>query len=104
MERFAGTIPPPSAILNKGSGPWPSKRHTFHDDPFVKPDAVEDPRVSDPLPITVHDAILDAAPDAIVVVDSDGHIVLVNTQAERLFGYSREELIGNAIETLIPQS
>jgi diguanylate cyclase (GGDEF)-like protein/PAS domain S-box-containing protein len=47
--------------------------------------------------------LLEAAPDAIVVVDQDGTIVLVNSQAERMFGYGREELIGATIETLVPE-
>ena len=38
--------------------------------------------------------ILDAAPDAMLVVDRAGAITLVNTQAERLFGYPSEELVG----------
>jgi hypothetical protein len=48
--------------------------------------------------------LLDAAPDAIVAVDAGGRIVLVNAQAERLFGYAREELIDNPIEMLVPES
>ena len=49
------------------------------------------------------EALLEAAPDAIVVVDHDARIVLVNHQAERMFGYSRDELLGQPVEMLIPE-
>src|SRR5205085_1113305 len=49
------------------------------------------------------DAILDATPDATVIADSDGHIVRVNAQAERLFGYAREEVLGQLVELLLPE-
>ncbi len=39
-------------------------------------------------------ALLEAVPDAMVCVAADGRVALVNAQAERLFGYEREELIG----------
>ena len=43
-------------------------------------------------------------PDAIVVADTLGNIALVNTQAESMFGYSREELLGKPLEILMPAS
>ena len=48
-------------------------------------------------------ALLEAAPDAMVIVDGHGHIALVNAQAERLFGYRRAELVGKGISELIPK-
>ncbi len=47
--------------------------------------------------------LIDAAPDAMVVVNDDGRIAIVNIQAENLFGYARAELLGQAIEMLIPE-
>jgi len=49
------------------------------------------------------EGFLEAAPDAIVVVDWSGNIVIVNQLAERLFGYSRSELLAMPIDGLIPQ-
>jgi PAS domain S-box-containing protein len=46
--------------------------------------------------------VLEAAPDAIVLVDPSGRITLVNSEAERLFGYTRGELLGQLVEELVP--
>jgi protein-histidine pros-kinase len=47
--------------------------------------------------------LLEAAPDAMVIVDGGGDILLVNRQTERLFDYDREELLGRPVEALIPE-
>jgi PAS domain S-box-containing protein len=48
--------------------------------------------------------LLEGLPDAIVAVDRDGTIVQVNSQAQELFGYERDELMGQKVEMLVPES
>jgi PAS domain S-box-containing protein len=48
-------------------------------------------------------ALLEAAPDAMVIVDGGGVIQLVNAQTELMFGYAREELLGRNVDVLVPE-
>ena len=48
--------------------------------------------------------LVDAAPDGVIVCDQDGRIVLVNAEAERMFGYERDELVGKSIDVLVPDA
>ena len=48
--------------------------------------------------------LLEAAPDAMLCVWADGRIALVNAQAERLFGWPKDELVGQPVEVLVPDS
>jgi len=47
--------------------------------------------------------VVEAAPSAMIMVNTEGSITLVNTQTEAIFGYSRQELIGRQIDTLVPE-
>ena len=49
-------------------------------------------------------ALVEAAPDGMVMVDEQGQIVLVNRQLEELFGYGRDDLVGHPVEALLPDA
>jgi PAS domain S-box-containing protein len=48
--------------------------------------------------------LVDSAPDGVIVADRDGRIVLVNAETERMFGYARDELIGQLLDVLVPDA
>jgi PAS domain S-box-containing protein len=54
------------------------------------------------VPDSFYRYLVEAAPDAMIVVDERGLIAIANTEAERMFGYSRGEMLGEAIEFLLP--
>ncbi len=51
---------------------------------------------------TLFRTLLESAPDAMIIVDTNGEIAIVNGQAERMFGYGRQDMVGNTIEMLLP--
>src|SRR5438445_2283018 len=61
-----------------------------------------DARGAPHLPAEIYVALFHAAPDAVLVIEA-GKIIAVNPQAEKLFGYRADELLGQAIETLVPE-
>lgn len=54
--------------------------------------------------LSMFQEIIESAPDAMLVVDSGGIIILVNRRVEVMFGYSREDLLGHEVEVLVPKS
>jgi len=62
------------------------------------------PSVSQPSePQTIFEKLFETSPDAIVVSNEKGQISSINSQVERLFGYNRQELIGQSVEILVPE-
>lgn len=72
-------------------------------DPLAKLIEIQDNDLTEMKRISaIRDAVIEALPDGLVVVDLDGKIVMVNQKATLLFGYSRAELIGSPVEMLLP--
>ena len=84
-----------------------SSRWTLRSDVTGKPNAVLETyrditrRIQDEGKFRV---FLEAAPDAMVIVDKNGSIELVNVETERLFGYARQEILHQPVEILIPRT
>src|SRR5690349_7152871 len=57
-----------------------------------------------PLSITSYAHFLETLPDGMLLVDSEGKIILANSQAGSLFGYEKDELIGQSVQLLVPES
>ena len=75
-----------------------TKQQLIHEQEQTIQTALEQERMND-----IFKGLLETAPDAIVVVDSQGKISLINSQLEKMFGYARDEIIGQPVEKLVPE-
>jgi PAS domain S-box-containing protein len=75
-----------------------SRSRTNHEPPALSPSA------NTMAEVLLSSDLLETLPDAIVAVDPDGTIIQINSQTQSLFGYSRDELIGQKVEVLVPES
>jgi PAS domain S-box-containing protein len=89
--------------VENGRGGLPSHAHTqsatTHARPATSPHRNRRPKFT----ARQYAALIELAPDAAVVTDGAGRILLVNRQAEVLFGYERDDLLGRPVETIIPE-
>jgi PAS domain S-box-containing protein len=82
-------------------GPIANTQSDEKDQDSLEQDATAEPGIHLQSYLRFRD-LLEAAPDAIFEADLDGTIVLMNAAAEKMFGYAREELLGEFIELLVP--
>jgi PAS domain S-box-containing protein len=101
LQRLAGT-PVPWATRSTHSPRDAKAGPTSATAPAVLPPA---PAAAEPLLLRDESfrSLLEAVPDAVVIVNRDGFVVGVNGQAQKLFGYGREEMLGRPVELLIPE-
>jgi PAS domain S-box-containing protein len=98
LRRLAGPVALADGSANGTQRPPPLE----HLPPVpAKPAAPVEP----PAPLSADSlhGLLEAIPDALILSDASGRIVLVNAQAEQLFGYRREDLVGQPIEVMVPE-
>jgi PAS domain S-box-containing protein len=96
LRRLAGLQPAETEARRPAPDrPWPEGNGEVLAPPPASP-AV-------PLGAEALRGLVEAIPDALVITDAAGRIVLVNSQTERLFGYSRDELVGRPVELLVPE-
>jgi PAS domain S-box-containing protein len=103
-----GTADKGWAIRDGRGGQCPARSSTINRGmvPVVKDTVPPDSFAAPPAPTADNErfrAIVESAPNAIVLIDRGRRITLVNRKAEELFGFARRELIGQAIETLLPE-
>ena len=78
-----------------GTKPQPTRLERPKKEPLDRPDRLDGPLNAG--------SVLESVADAIVVIAQDGTIIRVNAQTEKLFGYTRDELVGRSVETLLPE-
>ncbi len=84
----------------------PQKSNTcvFHNADGASQDFKSPHDISNPkLPEERFQKILEATPDAMIMINKEGKIIFINTQTEKIFGYRKDELLGQLVEILIPE-
>ena len=91
-------------MMNRQNNGFLSEKQSAMSGEFPIPSASTAPMALPSVRPDILTALLDLAPDALIVVDSTGTITQVNAQIETLFGYGQDELVGHPLELLLPES
>ncbi len=91
-------------MMNCQNNGFQSEKQSAMSGEFPIPSASTTPMALPSVTQDILTALLDLAPDALIVVDSAGTITWVNAQTETLFGYGQDELVGHPLELLLPES